>query len=94
MEDWKTIDIVTEKHEIDFGDFIPGSPVSEIEDERLVHIPGNDALYRATIHFCCDPDRLVLDGKYQMIDRLINEGSGKMSVTLEELKKEEEKDEE
>ena len=52
-EEWKAVEIVHEKHEIEFGDLIPGTPVQETVSERLIHIPGNDALFKANIHFHC-----------------------------------------
>ena len=52
-EEWKNVNIVHQKHEIEFGEFIPGTPVQSIRAERLVHIPGNDALLKANIHFHC-----------------------------------------
>ena len=55
-EEWDRIEIVTRKHEIEFGKAIPGTPVLRIESERYVHIPGNEPLMNANIHFNCDPD--------------------------------------
>lgn len=55
-EEWDKIRIVHEKHEIEFGDLIPGSPVQQVKAERRIHIPGNDALLTANIHFHCIPD--------------------------------------
>ncbi len=57
-EEWNRLVIVHQKHEIEFGNTIPGTPVCEIKGERLLHIPGNDALFTANIHFNC-----VLPGK-------------------------------
>ena len=54
-EEWDRIDIVHEKHEIEFGRLVPGSPVEEVTAERRIHIPGNDALFTANIHFYCTP---------------------------------------
>ncbi len=54
-EEWNRIHIVSRKHEIEFGALVPGSPVESVTAERLVHIPGNDALLTANIHFRCDP---------------------------------------
>lgn len=54
MEEWVQIKIVHQKHEIDFGSLIPGSPVQKVVGERLVKIPGNEALFSANIHFRCD----------------------------------------
>ena len=48
------MDIAFERYEIDFGGNIPGTPIRVITDERIVYIPGNDALRKATIHFNCD----------------------------------------
>lgn len=53
MEEWNNIDIVHHKHEIEFGDTAPGSPVEQIKAERLRFIPGNEALFTANIHFQC-----------------------------------------
>ena len=57
LEEWKKIEIVHEKHEIEFGKLIPGTPVHEILSERLVPIPGNEALLSATIHFHCELEK-------------------------------------
>ena len=53
-EEWDEIVIVHEKHEIEFGNLIPGTPVSSIIAERRINIPGNEALFSANIHFRCD----------------------------------------
>lgn len=53
-EEWEQIKIVHQKHECEFGDLIPGTPVAQITAERLVHIPGNEPLFSATLHFHCD----------------------------------------
>ena len=55
-EEWKKVSIVCKKHEIEFGPLIPGSPVETVTAERYVHIPGNEALFRANIHFRCNSD--------------------------------------
>ena len=52
-EEWQKIKIVHQKHEVEFGDLIAGSPVQEIVSERLKHIPGNEPLFAANIHFNC-----------------------------------------
>ena len=52
-EDWKKIRIVHQKHEVEFGKTFPGTPVHRIESERWMHIPGNDPLFSANIHFNC-----------------------------------------
>ena len=54
QEEWDAMEIVHEKHEIEFGDVIPGTPVRLIIAERRVFIPGNEALLTANIHFRCD----------------------------------------
>ena len=56
-EEWDRIGIVHEKHEIEFGALTPGSPVEKVIAERRVHIPGNDALFTANIHFYCAVDQ-------------------------------------
>ena len=53
LEEWKDIEIVHDRHEIEFGTLVPGTPVQSIVAERLVHIPGNEALYAANIHLNC-----------------------------------------
>ena len=53
-EDWIERKIVHQKHEIEFGELLPGSPAAEILAERWVPIPGNEALFQATLHFRCD----------------------------------------
>ena len=53
-EEWDAIVIVHEKHEIEFGDCIPGTPIRSIKAERRINIPGNEALFSADIHFRCD----------------------------------------
>ena len=52
-EDWAKISIVHMKHEVEFGNLYSGTPVQQIVEERMVYIPGNDALYHSTIHFHC-----------------------------------------
>lgn len=52
-EEWKEVQIVNQAHEIEFGDLVPGTPVHKIEAERLLHIPGNDAVLEANVHFHC-----------------------------------------
>ena len=53
-EEWKGLRIEHQRHEIEFGDLIPGTPVNAVTAERLIHIPGNDALFTANIHFRCE----------------------------------------
>ena len=52
-EEWSQIQIMHHKHEVTFGEPIPGTPINRIVSERMVHIPGNDALLTANIHFNC-----------------------------------------
>jgi len=52
-EEWESIDIAYRRHEIEFGGLIPGTPINEVKAERMLHIPGNEALFTADIHFCC-----------------------------------------
>ncbi len=56
MEDWRDIRIIHDRHEIEFGPLIPGTPVQSILSERSVNIPGNEALFSANIHFRCELD--------------------------------------
>ena len=56
--EWEKINIIHQKHIIEFGPLIPGTPVHEIESDRLLHVPGNDALLMCNIHFCCTPSDL------------------------------------
>lgn len=51
--EWEKICIVHQRHEIDFGPCISGTPVQEIRAERLVPVPGNEPLLTARIHFGC-----------------------------------------
>lgn len=53
-EEWDKIEIIHEKHEIEFGDVIPGTPVHTILAERRMFIPGNEAILTANIHFRCN----------------------------------------
>ena len=53
-EEWKQIEIVNAKHEVEFGSLTPGTPVQSIVNERDVHIPGNEALFSANIHYRCE----------------------------------------
>ena len=65
-EEWKNVKIVHQKHEIEFGEFIPGTPVQRIKAERLVHIPGNEALLKANIHFHCSLSDSERDPAYSL----------------------------
>ncbi len=65
LEEWKRVEIVHEAHEIEFGSLVPGTPVQSVTAERMVHIPGNEPLFAADIHFGCalaqtDAPRLTL----------------------------------
>jgi hypothetical protein len=53
-EEWKAIEIVHAKHEIEFGDLIPGTPVNSVISEQELFIPGNEALLTANIYFHCN----------------------------------------
>ena len=54
-EEWKQIEIVNEKYEVDTtGELIPGTPVEKLANERLTHIPGNEPLFCCNVHFNCD----------------------------------------
>ena len=55
LEEWKKIEIVSEERILQFGDLISGTPVQELLSDRIVHLSGNDALLKATIHFGCVP---------------------------------------
>lgn len=66
MEEWKKINIIHDRHDIEFGELIPGTPVLEIKEERLIHIPGNDALLKADIHFNCEISYLNCDPKFEL----------------------------
>ena len=52
-EEWNKIEKYTEKLEVEYGNLIPGSPVMEIVEERLIRLHGNEALSLANIHFNC-----------------------------------------
>ena len=52
-EEWDKIEKYTEKREVEYGNLIPGSPVMEIVEERLIRLHGNEALCLADIHFNC-----------------------------------------
>lgn len=55
MEEWNRIIIIHHKHEVEFGQLIPGTPVQEVKAERMIFIPGNEAIFSANIHFLCGP---------------------------------------
>ena len=83
LEEWRKIDIVSEKYEVEFGEFYPGTPVQRIKSARLQHIPGNEALFRATIHFGCDLNELRPRWERELLPGLMK---GKMSVSMEALR--------
>ena len=53
-EEWEQIKIVQQKHECELGTLIPGTPVQQIASERMIHIPGNEPIFSANVHFRCD----------------------------------------
>ena len=53
-EEWEQINIVHQKYECELGTLIPGTPVQQITSERIIHIPGNEPLFSANVHFHCD----------------------------------------
>jgi hypothetical protein len=52
-DEWERITIHLEKHEYEYGELIPGTPVQKLTGERIIRIPGNVALKLANIHFHC-----------------------------------------
>ena len=52
--EWERMYIIDTKCETDFGELIPGTPTHRLIEKRQIHIPGNEALFTATIHFQCD----------------------------------------
>lgn len=65
-EEWDGIEIIHEKHEIDFGNNLPGTPVRSIEFERRINVPGNEALLSANIHFRCELERSGKPSSFQI----------------------------
>ena len=53
MEEWSKLEKATDHIEKEFGDLIAGTPVQEFISEKLIRIPGNEALNLANIHFRC-----------------------------------------
>ncbi len=53
LEDWRKVNIVHGRYEVDFGPLIPGTPVQTVLAERQFSIPGNEALFSANLHFRC-----------------------------------------
>ena len=51
MEEWNRINIIHHKHEVEFGQLIPGTPVQEVKAERMIFIPGNEAIFRQIFIF-------------------------------------------
>ena len=74
-EEWAQIFVVHQKHEVEFGSAIPGTPVQQIVSERFVHIPGNEALFSANIYFHCQfseirtPEFRVSAGGMELTER-------------------------
>ena len=52
-EDWAKVEIFTSQRIVTLGDTIPGTPVCEVVTDYSRHIPGNDPLLKANIHYCC-----------------------------------------
>ena len=52
-EEWNRINLVHCKNETEFGELIPGTPVQEVNAERMLNIPGNEAIFSANIHYLC-----------------------------------------
>ncbi len=52
--EWKDIEIVHSKHEIEFGQLKPGTPVQSIVSEKDIYLPGNEAIFSANIHYRCE----------------------------------------
>ena len=73
-EEWDKISIVHQQYEVDFGDVFSGTPVQQIVSERLLHIPGNDAIFSANIHFRCNLSEIYrLESLIPQADRDITE---------------------
>ena len=84
LEEWRKIDIVSEKYEVEFGEFYPGTPIQKIRNAELRHIPGNEALFRATIHINCNLDEMIPHGDARMLHSYMK---GKMSVRASDFEK-------
>ena len=65
-EEWDEINIVHQRHEIEFGETVPGTPVRSILAERRINIPGNEALLSANIHFRCDLSGSSVNPSFQI----------------------------
>lgn len=52
-KEWGDIEIVNHKREVEYGGLKSGSPVCEKAAERYIHIPGNEPVFSANIHFLC-----------------------------------------
>ena len=52
-EEWKEVEIVHFRREVEFGSLKAGSAVQDKTAERYIHIPGNEPIFSANIHFCC-----------------------------------------
>jgi len=52
-DEWINISVELERHEYEYGELIPGTPVQKLTAERIIRIRGNEALKLANIHFHC-----------------------------------------
>ncbi len=73
-EEWEKVKIVHQKHECELGGLIPGTPVLRITSERMIHIPGNEPLFSANVHFHCDLAHAEGNPKFHVI-------TGKTDIT-------------
>ena len=69
-EEWAKVEIICQKHEIRFAAANDGTPVDRIFSEKLVHIPGNEAVFSANIHFGCAVPLLPAAGLSQKREML------------------------
>ena len=53
IEEWEKVEIYTGKRVVELGELIPGTPVYELAGDCFKHDPGNDALFKANVHFQC-----------------------------------------
>lgn len=74
MEEWKEVEIIHQKHEIEFGELLPGTPVQKVTAERLVYVPGNEPLFMSNIHFGCSLVALTCSKEFMI-------RSGKTDIT-------------
>ncbi len=52
-EEWERVDVVHCRCDVELGPLEPGTPIQSIRSERLTHIPGNEPVLTADIHFRC-----------------------------------------